>query len=234
MRSFLGFVVFTATLVALLAVFLVPPVVGPMVAAAVREASPFGDQPLEVQVDVDAVGLVRGFVREIRISGSDLEAGGVTIESLDVVVRDVETGGEHGFSDVSGGLDDVLVPRDDGTTVGVRRVGLAGASSAVLATVAIDPDAALTLVDRALQDAGIDPEGAELVDAGVAIRVAEQRVVLALLVVDGAIVVPAPGGTLAPVLDPGPADPWRVLAVSVTAAGIEIDAMVDAVRLLAN
>jgi hypothetical protein len=48
MRSFLGFAGFLLVLIVVGAAFLVPPIVGPLVAAQVRAASPFGAQPLDI------------------------------------------------------------------------------------------------------------------------------------------------------------------------------------------
>ncbi|MEO5703849.1 MAG: hypothetical protein ABIZ52_00205 [Candidatus Limnocylindrales bacterium] len=82
MRSFFGFLAFVTGLIVLVAAFAVPAFVAPAIATEVRNASPFGDQPLDVQVDVNAIGLIRGFVSEIRVSGADLErviSGGISL-----------------------------------------------------------------------------------------------------------------------------------------------------------
>ncbi len=234
MRSFLGFLVFTAALVAILAVFLVPPVVAPIVVTAVREASPFGDQALDVEVDVDALGLMRGFVGEIRISGSDLEARGVTIDALDVTVQGVEIGGDHDFAGVDGAFGGLVVLGGADSPVEVRALTVSGPSTDVTATATLVPEQALILVRDSLADAGVDASDVELVDGGVAFQVAGQRLEVALVVNNGAIVVPMFGSSPVPVLAPDASDSWRITAVSVDPTGLEIEASVDAVALLAN
>lgn len=142
MRSLFGFLAFVTVLAALGAAFLVPPLVGPAVASAVRTASPFGQQPLDVVVDVDAIGLTRGFVREIHVSGKNLDRDGATIESLDVIVGGVGIG-DHQFTETSGGLAGVRVSSEDGFVVTIDRVTLSGPSCALTAEAKLGRAAAL-------------------------------------------------------------------------------------------
>lgn len=234
MRSFLGFLVFIATLVAVLAAFAVPAFVSPLVVSAVRSASPFGDQPLDVEVDVDAISLARGFVRAIRISGAELEGDGVLVGSLDLTLQGVSIG-DHGFADVAGSLEAVDVGLPDGTSVRVRSVTLSGPSTAVTARARLDPSEASSLLVTALADAGLQLDAVQLIDGGVAISIFGQQAEVALAVVDGAIVVPSLLGlSSVPVLQPEPGDAWRVVALSVGPAGIEIDTRVDVARMIAT
>ncbi len=233
MRSLLGFLVFIAVVIGLLVAFAVPPLVAPMVAAAVRETSPFGDQPLDVEVDVDAIGLLRGFVGEIRISGDALQDDDVHIETLDVTVRGLRID-DRSFDSVDGGLSGVAVPFADFEPLQVRRIELDGASEAVAATASLDHDDALAFLTRSFFDQGVDASGIELVDGGVSVVIFEQRVTLALGVIDGALVIADVLGTgPMELLAPLPEDPWRLVGVTATLAGLEIVADVDAEALLA-
>ena len=233
MRSLLGFLVFIAVVIGLVVAFAVPAFVAPMVVAAVRDASPFGDQPIDVEVDVDAVGLLRGFVGEIRISGEDLSRDEVRIGALDLVIRDVRIA-DNSFDALDGALGDVAVPVFDLEPLVVDRIALAGASDDVSATATLDHDAALAFVTRSFAEQGIDASGIELIDGGVSVVIFEQRVDLMIGVADGALVIPDVLGTgPMDLLAPLPEDPWRLTGVTTTFGGLEIVAEVDAGTLIA-
>ncbi len=233
MRSLLGFLTFITVVIALVAAFALPPVVEPMVAAAVRDASPFGDQPLDVEVDVDAIGLLRGFVGEIRISGENLENGDVQIGTLAMTVEGVRLD-DRSFAGIDGGLTAVSVPLFDFEPLVVSRIQLDGASDALFATASLDHDAALAFITRSFLDQGVDASGIELVDGGVSVVIFEQRVDLTFGVVDGTLVIADVLGTgPMELLAPLPEDPWRLVGVTASLAGLEIVADVDAEVLLA-
>jgi hypothetical protein len=233
MRSLLGFLVFTAVVIGLVVAFAVPPLVAPMVEAAVRDASPFDDQPLDVEVEVDAIGLLRGFVSEIRISGEGLVDDDVTIGKLDLTVRGVRID-DQSFADVDGGLSAVAVPLFDFEPLVVNRIAFDGASDAVAATASLDHDAALAFITRSFVEQGVDASGIELIDGGVSVVIFEQRVDLAIGVADGALVIPDILGTgPMELLAPLPDDPWRFVGATATFGGLELVAEVDGAAVLA-
>jgi hypothetical protein len=234
MRSFFGFLGFVAVLVVLLAAFAVPAVVSPMVASAVRAASPFGDHQLDVQVKVDALGLIRGFVSEIRVSGTNLERDGSTIESLDVTVHTVGIG-DHAFQETSGGLDGVSILDVDGALIGVDRIALSGPSTGVTATATMDRAAALAFIEHAFATQGVAVSGVELASDGLVIVVFDQRVEVPVGVEDGALVIPdlLGAGPLA-LLSPQPDDQWRLSSATISPNGLVIVASVNAEALLGD
>jgi hypothetical protein len=232
MRGFFGFLGFVAVLVALVAAFAVPSVVGPMVASSVRAASPFGDQPLDVQVDVDAIGLIRGFVREIHVSGSKLELDGATIESLDLRVRAVGIG-DHAFAETLGGLDGIAIPTGDGSIISVARVTLSGPSMALIAEATMERAAAVAFIQHQCDVQGVAVSDLQLTAGGVSFVIFEQRVDVPIGVQDGALVIPDMlGAGPLELLAPLPDDPWRITGVAVTTNGIDIVASVDVGGLL--
>ncbi len=232
MRGFFGFLGFVAVLVVLLAAFAVPAVIGPVVATAVRAASPFGDQPLDVEVDVDAIGFIRGFVRQIHVTGTGLERDGVTIKSLDVTVEAVGIG-DHAFTEALGGLRGVGIPTFDGSVISADRITLSGPSTALVAEATLDREAALAFVQHQFDVQGIAISGLELTSGGISVVIFEQRVPLQIGVQDGALViVDVLGGGPLELLAPFPEDPWRITGATVTASGIVIDASVDAGKFL--
>jgi hypothetical protein len=232
MRSLLGFVAFVAVLVGIGAALLVPPLVGPMVVSAVRNASPFGTQSMDVQADVDAIGLIRGFVREIHVSGKGLDRDGATIETLDVRAHGVGIG-DHAFAESSGGLEGVSIPTDDGSVIRIDRISLSGPSTALLAKARLERASALAFVQHALDAQGVAVSDLQLTNGGISLVIFEQRVELQVGVQDGALMIlDMLGGGPLELLTPFPNDPWRLTAATVTTAGMDIEAVVDVAALL--
>jgi hypothetical protein len=173
-------------------------------------------------------------VREIRISGADLERDGVLVGALDLTIQGASIDA-HGFANLAGSLEAVDVGLPDGSSVRVRSVTLMGPSTAVEAGAFVEAGEAAALIRAAFADAGLEPEAIELVDGGVAIGVLGQRAEVALAVIDGAIVAPSLLGlTSVPVIQPRPGDAWRLIGLSVDPTGLEIQASVDAGQLIAT
>lgn len=226
MRSFLGWVSLVAILGAI--AFVVAPVAAhPLVVEAVRAASPFGAAPLDVEVTLDPLGLLRGTIDRVHVTGSDLHARGATIGALDVTLTDVAIG-DHSFGSIEGTLGSVVITRPDGTSVDVDRIGLSGPSTAVDATAGISHDAAVALVRDALAGAGLPAQGIELIDGGVRLEVLGQRTDVAIGVSDGSLTIGAAqaGGQIV-LFAPSAADPWRLTNVAITPAGMQVQATAD-------
>jgi len=232
MRSLSQLLVFTLVVVTLVVVVLVPALVKPMVESAVRDASPFGEQPLTVDADVSAIDLLRGVVGEIRISGEHLTRGETTVASLDLDVRDVGIG-DHAFASVAGGLRGVGILLADGTPLTIESVDLSGPSSEVSALAHLDRAATLAFITWVFADAGIAPEGLGLEDGGISVTLFEQQVTLAIGAQDGALVIPdVLGAGPFELVVPQPDDAWRITGASINGVGLDIQASVDVTRLL--
>lgn len=237
-RGLIGFTVLALVGLGALVFFVVPALVRPLVVNAVHDALPFGDQALQVDVDVSGLGLVGGQIDQIHVTGTKLTVHGanegVTIGALDVTVRHVSIG-NHAFDAVSGGLDRVAIPSADGTPLTIARIDLSGGSTAVSGAARFDAGGAVAFVTRSLADQRVDASGIQLTDGGVSLVVFGQRVELALAVEEGALLVPdALGAGPITLLEPGPDDRWRLTGVSVSPDGMEIDAVIDAAALVAG
>lgn len=233
MKSLFGFLAFVTVLIVLVAALAVPVLFAPPVATAVRAASPFGEQPLDVQVDVNAIGVIRGFVSEIRVSGADLERDGVTIGSLAITARNVGIG-DHAVDAISGGLDSVSIPTAAGGSILVHDIALSGSSNALTATAHLDRDAAVAFIEQAFVEQGVAATDIALTSGGISLIVFDQRVEVAIGVQDGAFVVPdLLGAGTFEILAPQPDDPWRLTGAVITPNGLELVAEVDGARLLA-
>ena len=226
MRGFLGFVLLLVVALVVAALVLVPMVVRPMVVDAVREASPFGDAPLEVEVDVNPVTLLLGSIDRIRIAGADLQAEGADIANLDVTITDASTS-THEFRALSGRLQGVSLPFVQTSTLVIDTVELSGTSGDVEAVARLDLRAALALIGNAFADAGIAVDSLELTDGGSAMGLFDQRAVVPIGADAGARVIPDGAGGELVIVAPGPDDRWRITGVAVTPGEMEVHVSLD-------
>jgi hypothetical protein len=232
MRRFLGWLVLVAALGAA-AYVLVPMVARPLVADAVRTVSPFGGEPVQVDVEVSALGLLRGSIDRIHLTGAELTTGRFTIGRLDVSATDVGIL-DHAFTSMTGTLETVKLRRGDGSQFQARQVQLEGPSTELEATAAVGRSAALDLVRRALEAGGLPTGDVALVDGGVRVTVLGQPTTVALGAADGALTIAgsiAGGGSIV-VFGPEPGDPWRITGVSVSPSGLEVHGLVEVGSLL--
>lgn len=231
MRSFLGWLVLVAVLGAV-AFVLAPVLIRPLVVDGVRAASPFGTGPLDVDVSLDTPGLLRGSIDRVHVSGSNLDADGSTVGSLDATASNVSIV-DRSFASIEGTLIGVTLRRDDGTSLDVERLELSGASGKVDGMATVGTAAAVALVRGALTDAGLPVESVELVDGGVRVVVLGQTTDVALGAVDGALTIAGSlaGGSIV-LFGPEPGEPWRITGATASASGLQVQLVVDAGRLL--
>ena len=221
MRGFLALVVLLVVALAVAALVVVPMIVRPMVVDAVRQASPFGDAPLEVQVDIDPVSLMLGSIDRVRVTGAGLQAEGADIALLDLTLTDVSTS-TRTFREVSGRLTGVSLPFVQTSTLIVDTIELSGASGDLKAIARFDLRSALALIGNAFADAGIAVDSLELTDGGAAMVLFNQRVEVPIGADAGALAIPEVLGGELVIVAPGPDDRWRITGAGVTPSGMEV------------
>ncbi|HET9852342.1 MAG TPA: hypothetical protein VFP56_07535 [Candidatus Limnocylindrales bacterium] len=226
MRGFLGFVFVLLAALVVAALVIVPIVARPIVADTVREALPFRDQPVNVEVELNPVGLLAGTIDRIHVSGTGLRAEGAVIGELDMTVTNVSTT-DHRFRTASGRLRNVELPFVQSSTLTITSIELDGPYGDVAAVALLDVRASLAVIGNAFADAGIAVDGLELVDGGIAFSILDQRVEVAVAVDAGALVIPDVLGGPLVIVEPGPDDPWRLTAVRATTSGFEIDVALE-------
>lgn len=230
MRIFLGLALFAAAWMGLLTLVLLPAIVEPLVVDAVRAASPFGTEGLEVDVEVSAAGLLVGSIDSIRLRGSDLDAGGAAVGSMDITISSVSTT-DHSFANMAGTVSSLAI-LVDGVVGAVDRITLSDSTAEVVAVVSLDAPSALALIRNAFADAGMAIEQVQLVKDGIAFPLLGEVVQVPITVQEGALVVPDLfGSSPLAVREPGPDDPWRLIDVAVSSNGVTIDAVLDATSL---
>ena len=221
MRGFLGLVVLLVVALVVAALVVVPMIVRPMVVDAVREASPFGDAPLEVEVDIDPVSLLLGSIDRVRVTGSNLQAEGADIAGIDLTLTDVSTS-TRTFRSLTGRLSGVVLPFVQSTELFVGTIELSGSSGDLEAVARLDLRSALALIGNAFADAGIAVDSLELTDGGVAMVLFNQRVEVPVGADAGALVLPNVLGGPLVIVQPGPDDRWRITGAAVTPAGMDV------------
>jgi hypothetical protein len=231
MRTFLGWVLLVAIL-GVIAFAVAPVAVRPLVVDAVRAASPFGSAPLDIEVSIDPVDLLRGTIDRIHVTGADLTARNASIGTLDVTATNVAIG-DHSFDSIEGMLGRVVMTRSDGTTIDIDRIDLSGPSTAVDATAGITHDAAIALVRGALADAGLPVDEIELVDGGVRLQVLGGRTDVAIGVVGGSLTIAGAlaGGQIV-LFGPSTGDLWTLTGVAITPEGMQVHATADLAQAL--
>ena len=232
MRGFLAFVVLLVVALVAAALAIVPTVVRPIVVDQVRTALPFRDQPLDVQVELNPVGLLFGTIDSVHVTGSGLQTATATIGSLDLTFHDVSTT-TRSFASVKGTLGHVVLPYVQDSELVLDTITIDGSADAVVAVVDLDLRAGLSLVGNAFADAGIPADSLELVDGGVKMSLFGQPAIVGLGVEDGSLVLlDVAGGGPMSVVQPAPDDPWRVTDVSVRPTGMTIKVAIGPLGVL--
>lgn len=225
--------ILVATLIVVGVAIGVPVIARPIIVAAVQSASPFGDQPLQVDVDCNVFALLRGTVDRIRIRGTDLKRGDVTVGAVDVTLTGVATSG-HAFAGATGTIASISVA-DVQLDAVVDDVQLSGTSADLSAVATLDRKAGILLIERALADAGGTASGIDLGAGSIGLNVLGIRTSVVMGVVDGAIVLVDPFGQGDfEVLRPSPQDGWTFTGIVVRQDGLTIDAKLDVEKVLAS
>lgn len=232
-RTILAAIVLAALIVTGVAIA-VPLIARPLIVAAVQAESPFGDQHLDIDVDCNVFGLLRGTVDRIHVHGTDLKRGNATIGALDVTLTDVATSG-RAFGGASGTLASIQIPFGEATTLSMSQVVLHGASTNLSAVATLDRAEAVRLVESALAEGGVDVKGVELGNGTVAFQVFGARAEVPVGVENGALVLVDPFGKGSfDIVTPGSADAWRLTGAGVSPNGMTIEARLAVTRILAK
>jgi len=228
MRGCLGFLVFAAILVTLLAAAVVQLVLPSLVAGDVEGSPLLRGQQVEVHVDTSVAGvLLHGRIDSIRITGTSLTEPNATIAALDLTLADVAIA-DHTFDTASGSLDGVTITTVNGGSIPIDTVAISGFSSTVLATVRIGATAAEAALRSLLQAAGVAVSSVSL-GAGVVDVTIQGHAIQARLVTNGNQLVLDAGSPVAPIelLSAPAGGEWRIDTVDVTASGIAIEVAID-------
>jgi hypothetical protein len=226
--GFVRFAAFAVLLVALLVLVVLPAAATPFLTQAVRDMGLRADE-LEVSVDSFDLSLLSGRSQRLRVRGTNIELPPAQVGRADLTFGRVSIL-DRSFESVRGELADVKVLAG-GLAFEVASARVQGPASTAQATAHLSAAETEQLIMRAARREGRPLERVRLAGGGV--RVSSNGVeTLAGLAVEGGAMVLAPlAGAPVLLLQPAPAEPWRLTAADVNADGLTISGVVDAARL---
>jgi hypothetical protein len=222
------FLVFLVLLVSLLVFVVVPAVASPLLTQMVRDMGLRADD-LRVSIGSFDPALLGGRTSELRIEGTNVLIPPATVEQLDLTFGDVSFI-ERDFATVRGQLNGVLLTAG-GTALRVNSVQVDGPAHEARATGHFTAEESELLVRSAAERAGIQLDGVRFVSGGLRVNVGGLEAGARVNVQGGALVLDAGFGPPVVLLQPAPADPWRLNEAYVTSTGIAVSGLVDATRL---
>jgi hypothetical protein len=224
MRGCLGFLVFAAALIALLAVAFVQ-VLLPAVATAAIQGSPLvRGQPVAVTVETSVTGvLLHGEIDSVRITATNLSEPPATVGDLEVTLSDVSIA-DRTFASADGSLVGVVVDPTQGAPIELPTVWLGGSSSALTATVALDAQQTLALLQARLKAAGAPSDArVALSSGGIDLSVLGHSVPARIETTAEAVQLVSEQAALRVTLLEAPAGgPWQIGDLQVTPGGMQL------------
>lgn len=225
MTGLIKFAVFSAALIALLVLVVIPVVAGPIISGLARDAGVVGDD-VDVSVDLFGPSILTGRAPSVRLQAEGVEVPRAVIGHLDVTLTDVSLS-DRSFESVSGALQDVRVSGPGGVPITVQAIDLEGPAEATRATGRMDRPESEGLVREIAAQAGVDVDDVSLGDGSLTIQHGGQTTEARLRVAGDALILEAPGADPVVLMAPAPSESWRLSDVRVTPEGMTVDLVVD-------
>ena len=228
MAGFLRFAAFAVVLVGLLVFVVVPAIASPVLTQVVRDLGVEADD-LEVTVESFDASLLVGRTEHLRIRGSNVEVPPARVGRLDLTFGRVSFL-DRTFETIHGQLQEVSV-RASGLSLTVATVSVDGPAGSADATARLTAAESEQLIVLAARREGITVDGVRLSDGRLVVRAAGVESRAGIAVQGGALVLEPERGQPVLLLQPVPADPWRLTEAWVDGDGIAIRGVVDAARV---
>lgn len=232
MTGLIKFAAFSAALIALLVLVVIPVVARPIISGLVRDAGVLGD---DVDVDVDLFGpsIFRGRAPAVRIQADGVEVPHAVIGRVDVTLTDASAT-DRTFESISGTLQDISVTGPGGVAMMVDSIDLEGPAEATRATGRMDRSRSEALVREIAGQAGLVVDGVTLNDGSLDIKRDGQVTRAELRVAGDALILDTADADPLVLLAPAPSESWRFSDVRITEAGLTVDLTVNARELTAQ
>lgn len=222
MRGCLAFLVFVAVLIGALAFGVVRLALPALVDSAVRGSPLIHGQPVSVVTNASIEGvLLGGRIDGIEISGRDVSEPNAEIGSVDVTLRDVSIL-DRTFGSADGRLTGVTLELGDGQRVTADTVALSGSGASLSATIGLSSGEAEAAIRSRLQAAGLPVEVIRLDVGRIQLTVAGRSLFTDLRLSDGGLALEVDDLARVPLFEAPTTGEWRVEAVGVTPAGIQL------------
>ncbi|CAN5709178.1 hypothetical protein BH23CHL7_BH23CHL7_23400 [soil metagenome] len=228
MAGLFRFLAFVVLLVSLLVFVVVPAVASPLLTQMVRDMGLEADD-LRVSIGSFDPALLGGRTSELRIVGTNVLLTPATVEHLDLTFGDVSFI-ERTFATVRGQLSGVALSTG-GVTLRVSSVQVDGPAREARATGHFSAEESELLVRSAAERAGIRLDAVRFVAGGLRVNVGGLEAEVRVSVQGGALVLDTGDGPPILLLQPAPAEPWRLSEAYVTSTGIAVNGLIDATRL---
>ena len=231
MRGLLGFLIFSALLIGVMVLVVVPVVAGPLIGSYLQGAGIVQGNGVTVDTQGSGAELVTGRVAALRVRGTDVNVQGVIVGDLDVTLHGVSLG-PRTFDSLEGRLHNVRVRIPGGPQITIDSVGVTGPSATVTAVGHLAADQAAIVIRDAAARAGVRLDTVILRQGSVQVAQGSVAASASLAVKDGVLVL-VPGRALPTVelLRPAPDSGWTLRAVTVGPDGIDLAGTIDAGRL---
>ncbi len=232
MGRFLRFVVFFVLLIGAFVLVVLPLLVGPILAGAVRGAG-LDAATLNVSVALFDPTLLLGKSRKVTLTASGVDVSPAHVGNLSLSLGNTSFF-DRTFQTVSGDLSDVIVSVNSTDDVHVDDISVEGPANAASATAHLSAADTDRLIRLAGQRAGINIDEVTVGDSGVTVKIKGIESNVQLTVSGGALVLdPGVGGAIV-LLQPAPSDPWSLQEAWVSADGLNVRALVDVARITSN
>jgi len=230
MRSFLGFLLLVALLLGVFA-FAVLPLAGPgLVSAVVRGTPPLAGQSVSVSTHVDPEGLLRGEISQIDVAGQSVGTGPTRASGLTLSIDGLSVI-DRSFANLDASAAMVVISEQGGTFVELHDVRVYGSSETLDAVGQIPVDEVVRLLTERLAAAGTPVDAIRLQPNVIVITISGQEIPCRLSIAGNSVVL-TPGGGLPPVtVEAGVVEPWQLVGLDVTPAGITVHAGLNGARL---
>lgn len=230
MRSFLGFLLLVVLLIGVLA-FAVLPLAGPgLVSAVIRGTPPLAGQDVTVSTKVDAAGILRGEIGRIAVAGERIGIDSGTAEDVSVSIEGLSVV-DRSFENLDGRATTVVMSQPDGTSIELHDVRMSGNSEALDATGRIPADEAIRLLTVRFAFGGTPVDAIRLEPGLIVVTIAGQEVQGRLSIVGEAVMLTPTGGLPPVTVLADVVEPWRIIDLEITPAGINVQAELRGARL---
>ena len=226
LAGFLRFLLFTALLVALVIFIVVPLAAGPLLSSMARDAGLEGDD-VRVSLDLFGPSLFDGRAHGLRVQATEVRVPRAVIGELDVTLQGVSFA-DRSFESVNGTLTGLEVSGPGGEPLVVESVTLSGPSDDTLARGRLAAGEAETLIERAIEDAGLPVDAVRLGSGVVTVTRDGISGDGTLRVAGGALLLESEFTEPLVLLAPAPSESWRLAQVDIDPAAMTVDLTLDA------
>ncbi len=228
MAGFLRFVAFSALLLGVLELIVLPLALGPLLTSTVRDAG-LRAQTIDVSVALLDPTLILGRARRVTLRASGVEVDPATIGQLEIGLENASYL-DRTFETVSGEASDVTLTVG-GDSVHVTSVTVNGPAAAANAVARLSAADTEQLVRLAARRAGVTIDRVDVRAEGVTVTIAGVQAAARVAVQGGALILDPGIGVAIVLLQPATSDAWSLTEAWTSNEGLNVRGTVNVARL---